>query len=151
MATRVLGPLAQLNRAALRFGRGELSQRVPVSGPAELKGLATAFNTMAEDLERSDAQRRHMTADVAHELRTPLSNIRGYLEASKDGVLPADEATIDTLHQQSTHLSQLVDDLALLARAEAGALSLEFQTVPAVADSGGGGGSVSAPGRRQPA
>ena len=130
MATRVLGPLAQLNRAALRFGRGELSQRVPVSGPAELKGLATAFNTMAEDLERSDSQRRHMTADVAHELRTPLSNIRGYLEAIKDGVLPADEATIDTLHQQSTHLSQLVDDLALLARAEAGALSLEFQTVP---------------------
>ena len=130
MATRVLGPLAQLNRTALRFGRGELSQRVPVSGPAELKVLATAFNTMAEDLERSDAQRRHMTADVAHELRTPLSNIRGYLEAIKDGVLPADEATIDTLHQQSTHLSQLVDDLALLARAEAGALSLEFQTVP---------------------
>jgi signal transduction histidine kinase len=66
---------------------------------------------------------------VAHELRTPLSNIRGYLEAIRDGVLPADQATVETLHQQSTHLSQLVDDLALLARAEAGALALDVRTV----------------------
>ena len=129
MATRMLRPLAQLNQAAVRVGRGELSERVPVRGPSEIRGLATAFNNMAEDLERSDIQRRNLTADVAHELRTPLSNIRGYLEAIKDGVLPADPGTIDTLHQQSTHLSQLVDDLALLARAEAGALTLDVQRV----------------------
>ena len=129
MATRMLRPLAQLNLAAVRVGRGDLSERVPERGPAEVRRLAAAFNTMAHNLERSDAVRRNMTADVAHELRTPLSNIRGYLEAIRDGVLPADSATIDTLHQQSTHLSQLVDDLALLARAEAGALALDIQRV----------------------
>ena len=129
MANRTLAPVRQLSATALRFGRGNLSERVPVTGPTELRGLVVAFNTMADDLERSDSQRRNMTADVAHELRTPLSNIRGYLEAIKDGVLPADSATIDTLHQQSLHLSELVDDLALLASAEAGALALNIQEV----------------------
>ena len=129
MATRMLRPLAQLNRAAVRVGQGDLSERVRVRGPSEVRGLAAAFNNMAEDLQRSDTLRRNLTADVAHELRTPLSNIRGYLEAIRDGVLPADQATVETLHQQSTHLSQLVDDLALLARAEAGALALDVRTV----------------------
>lgn len=130
LANRMLRPLSRLHQAAGRFGRGELSARVPVAGPSELRGLAVAFNTMASDLERSDTDRRNMTADVAHELRTPLSNIQGYLEAIRDGVLPADDNTIAVLHQQSTHLSQLVDDLALLARAEAGALTLDLQTIP---------------------
>ena len=129
MANRTLAPVRQLSATALRFGRGNLSERVPVTGPTERRGLVVAFNTMADDLERSDSQRRNMTADVAHELRTPLSNIRGYLEAIKDGVVPADSATIDTLHQQSLHLSELVDDLALLASAEAGALTLNVQEV----------------------
>ena len=130
LANRMLRPLSRLHQAAGRFGRGELTARVPVAGPSELRGLAVAFNTMASDLERSDTDRRNMTADVAHELRTPLSNIQGYLEAIRDGVLPADDNTIAVLHQQSTHLSQLVDDLALLARAEAGALTLDLQTIP---------------------
>lgn len=129
LANRMLRPLSRLHQAAGRFGRGELSARVPVAGPSELRGLAVAFNTMASDLERSDTDRRNMTADVAHELRTPLSNIQGYLEAIRDGVLPADDHTIAVLHQQSTHLSQLVDDLALLARAEAGALTLDLQAI----------------------
>ena len=130
LANRMLRPLSRLHQAAGHFGRGELDTRVPVGGPSELRGLAVAFNTMAADLERSAADRRNMTADVAHELRTPLSNIQGYLEAIRDGVLPADDATIAVLHQQSTHLSQLVDDLALLARAEAGALTLDLQAIP---------------------
>lgn len=130
LANRMLRPLSRLHQAAGHFGRGELDTRVPVGGPSELRGLAVAFNTMAADLERSAADRRNMTADVAHELRTPLSNIQGYLEAIRDGVLPADDATIAVLHQQSTHLSQLVDDLALLARAEAGALTLDLQNIP---------------------
>ena len=79
MANRTLAPVRQLSATALRFGRGNLSERVPVTGPTELRGLVVAFNTMADDLEHSDSQRRNMTADVAHELRTPLSNIRGYL------------------------------------------------------------------------
>ena len=130
LANRMLRPLSRLHQAAGHFGRGALDTRVPVGGPSELRGLAVAFNTMAADLERSAADRRNMTADVAHELRTPLSNIQGYLEAIRDGVLPADDATIAVLHQQSTHLSQLVDDLALLARAEAGALTLDLQDIP---------------------
>jgi signal transduction histidine kinase len=73
---------------------------------------------MADGLESSERQRRNMVADVAHELRTPLSNIQGYVEAVRDGVLPADAATIDTIHRQGLNLAHLVEDLRVLAEAE---------------------------------
>ena len=79
---------------------------------------------MAANLEDAERQRRNLVADVAHELRTPVSNIQGYLEALKDGLLQPDESTIDTIHGQVIHLGHLVEDLRLLAQAEAGALQL---------------------------
>jgi signal transduction histidine kinase len=79
---------------------------------------------MASDLELAVVQRRQLTADVAHELRTPLTNIQGYLEAIKDGVVEPDEETIGTLHTQTIHLSNLIEDLRILAIADAGALGL---------------------------
>jgi signal transduction histidine kinase len=82
---------------------------------------------MAENLEKAEAQRRSLVADVAHELRTPLSNVQGYLEAVKDGVLPPDEQTVDTIYQQVRHVVQLVNDLRLLALADAGVLRLDRQ------------------------
>jgi signal transduction histidine kinase len=127
VSQRILAPVRSLNVAALRLGHGDLSQRVEVEDHGEMGRLAETFNAMAQNLEKAEQQRRHMVADVAHELRTPLSNIRGYLEAVKDGVVQPDAQTIDTIYQQVLHLSRLVEDLRLLALAEAGALKLDLR------------------------
>ena len=113
--------------ASRRLGGGDLSQRVSTSGPREIRDLAHSFNAMAGSLEKAEAQRRHLVADVAHELRTPLSNIQGYLEALKDGLIEPDADTLDTIHQQVVHLARLVEDLRLLALAEGGALDLNLE------------------------
>ena len=124
---RILAPLQTLGGAAQRLGEGDLGQRVPASGPSEIRQLGNTFNTMAENLQAAEQQRRNLTADVAHELRTPLSNIQGYLDAVNDGLLQPDEATMSTLRQQTAHLVTLVEDLRLLALAEAGSLVLQAQ------------------------
>ncbi|MCH7553203.1 MAG: HAMP domain-containing protein [Chloroflexi bacterium] len=121
---RALAPVRQLTTAARSLGRGDLSQRVPASGNDEIGQLGRTFNAMASRLEDAERQRRSLMADVAHELRTPLSNIQGYVEAMRDGVMEPRHETLDTLHQQVAHLIRLVEDLRLLALAEAGALDL---------------------------
>ena len=123
---RAFAPMRELTDAAERLGKGELGQRVRAGHRGEIGQLATTFNTMAAELEASETRRRRLTADVAHELRTPLTNIRGYLEAVKDGIVEPDDQTINTLHEETLHLSTLVDDLRLLAVADAGALKLEM-------------------------
>ena len=120
-----LAPIRGLTAAASKLGTGDLGQRVPESGSDDIGNLAKTFNTMASDLELAGQQRKQLTADVAHELRTPLTNIQGYLEAIKDGLVDADEETIDTLHDQTTHLATLIEDLRILAVADAGALTLQ--------------------------
>jgi signal transduction histidine kinase len=127
LSRRTLSPLRSLQSAAERLGTGDLSQRVTVRRNDEIGDLAQTFNAMAEGLERAEEQRRSLMADVAHELRTPLANIQGYVEAMRAGLVAADEATIDTLHQQVLHLAHLIEDLRLLALAEAGALRLAFE------------------------
>jgi signal transduction histidine kinase len=124
LTRQALAPVRNLTTAASKLGAGDLSQRVPESGSDEIGRLANTFNTMASDLELAVVQRRQLTADVAHELRTPLTNIQGYLEAIKDGVVEPDEETIETLHTQTIHLSNLIEDLRILAIADAGALGL---------------------------
>jgi len=89
--------------------------------------LAQTFNSMASQLERTKQLRQNLTADVAHELRTPLSNVRGYLEAIRDGVIKPDAATIQSLNEETALLSRLLDDLQELSLAEAGELKLTFQ------------------------
>ena len=89
--------------------------------------MANSFNRMAGSLQEAEQQRRSLVADIAHELRTPLFNIQGYLEAVKDGLLDPDGETIDTIHAQVLHLGRLVEDLRLLAQAEGGALFLEIE------------------------
>ena len=126
LSRRTLAPLQSLGATARRLGRGDLSQRAETVGPTEIQELAHSFNVMAEGLEEAERQRRNLTADVAHELRTPLSNIQGYLEAIKDGLIQPTPETIDTLHGQALHLSRLVEDLRLLAQVEAGALQLQL-------------------------
>ena len=126
LSRRTLAPLQNLGAAARRLGRGDLSQRAETTGPTEIRELAHSFNVMAEGLEEAERHRRNLTADVAHELRTPLSNIQGYLEAIKDGLVDPTPETIDTIHGQALHLSRLVEDLRVLAQVEAGALRLQL-------------------------
>jgi len=127
LSRRVTSPIGALAKAARRLGRGELSQRVQLQGEGEISSLAQAFNSMAGDLEQAEQLRRNMVADVAHELRTPLSNIQGYLEAIRDGVIKADGTTINSLNEEAALLSRLVNELQELSLAEAGELKLVYQ------------------------
>jgi len=121
-------PIGVLAKAARRLGYGDLSQRVRLQGEGEVTALAQAFNSMAADLEYAERLRRNMVADVAHELRTPLSNIRGYLEAIDDGMIKPDAAVIRSLNEEAALLSRLVNELQELSLAEAGELKLVYQT-----------------------
>lgn len=127
LSRRITAPVQSLASAARSLGRGDLSQRAEVRSKDELGELATAFNSMAAELERTDKLRRDLVADVAHELRTPLSNIRGYLEGIQDGVVKADENTLKLIYEEVQLLSRLVEDLHELALAESGGLSLDRQ------------------------
>ena len=124
LSRRLLSPITTLGEVAQHLGSGDFSKRAPTEGAGELRQLSLTFNSMAANLEDAERQRRNLVADVAHELRTPVSNIQGYIEALKDGLLQPDEATIATIHGQVIHLGHLVEDLRLLAQAEAGALQL---------------------------
>ncbi len=124
LSRRILAPVKALTQAARRLGKGDLSQRVRVRDKGEVGELAQSFNSMASDLERAEQLRRNMVADAAHELRTPLSNIRGYLEAIRDGIKKPDSDTIRSLNEEVSSLSRLVDDLQELSLADAGELKL---------------------------
>ena len=129
LSRRTLAPLQDLGEAARRLGRGDLSQRAGTSGPKEVQQLAHSFNVMATELEEAERHRRNLTADIAHELRTPLSNIQGYLEAMKDGLVQPTPETVDTIHGQALQLSRLVEDLRFLAQVESGDLRLQLSPV----------------------
>lgn len=133
LSRRILAPVEALTEAARRMEAGDLSQRVEVTSKDEISELARAFNSMADGLNRLEELRRNMVSDVAHELRTPLANIRGYLEAVQDGVLQPDSQVIASLYEEAMHLNHLVDDLQELSLAEAGKLRLQRQPV-ALAD-----------------
>lgn len=127
LSRRILAPVRVLSSAAHRLGQGDFSQRVEVADKGELGELARTFNSMASDLERAEQLRRNMVADVAHELRTPLSNLRGYLEAVRDGVVTPDAKTIRLLDEEASLLSRLVNDLQELSLAEAGELKMVIE------------------------
>jgi len=125
VSRRMSRPLIRLTQASHAVARGDLSARVPTHYSGELGELATAFNRMTLALASADELRRNMTADVAHELRTPLSVIRGKLEGILDGVYPSTPEHLEPILEETKLLSRLVDDLHLLALAEAGQLPLE--------------------------
>ncbi len=125
LAWGVTHPLRSLTDAVRDLSGGALGRQAPVSGPGEMVTLARAFNTMSAELATSEAQRQRMAADVAHELRTPVSVLRGRLEAMLDGVFPLDSANVAVAYDQTLHIARLVDDLRLLTMAEAGRLPLE--------------------------
>jgi signal transduction histidine kinase len=125
LAWGLVRPLRRLTAAAAGIARGDLSQRVSIRSDDEVGELAATFNHMALELERAEQLRRNMTADVAHELRTPLSVIRGKLEGVLDGVYPATSEHLEPVLEATELLTYLVEDLRLLAQAEAGQLALD--------------------------
>ena len=127
LSRRILSPVKELRSAAQRLGKGDFSQRVDIKDKSEIGELASTFNSMAGNLQRDEQLRRHMVSDIAHELRSPLTNVRGYLEAIKDGLLKPDTATISSIYDETILLSRLVNDLQELSLAEAGELKLYCQ------------------------
>lgn len=125
LAWRLARPLRELTRAAQDLTVGQLGRQVDVHGTAEIDALAVEFNTMSRALSDAEALRQRMAADVAHELRTPVSVLRGHLEAILDGVYPLDSAHVAVAHDQTIHLARLVEDLRVLTLAEARRLPLE--------------------------
>jgi len=125
-STRALTkPLRALRDAARRIGAGDLSYRVPLRSHDEIGDLAQQFNEMGEALARDEHVRQRMMADIAHELRTPVTVMRGQLEALLDGVFDLDEENLVPIHDQTLLLARLINDLRDLALADAGRLSLE--------------------------
>ncbi len=122
-------PVQALQAAASRLATGDLSQRVRVKGKDELADLGRTFNQMAESLQSAEKSRRAMTADIAHELRNPLAVQRAYLEAVEDGVYPLTPDSLSAIEEQNQLLTRLVDDLRMLALADAGKLELERRLV----------------------
>jgi two-component system OmpR family sensor kinase/two-component system sensor histidine kinase BaeS len=126
---RISTPLRQLNGAAQAMATGDLQVRVRPGLVREVADLAVSFNSLADALARADQQRRQLTADVAHELRTPLSIIKGRLEGLQDGVYQADDEQIAGLLGEVALLERLIEDLRILALADAGQLALYPETV----------------------
>ncbi|GHI10017.1 kinase [Streptomyces cellostaticus] len=129
VAVRLVRPLRALTEAAQQ--PPELHVRVPVTTRDETGILAEAFNDLTERRERLEAQRKAMVSDIAHELRSPLTNIRGWLEVVRDGVVDPDPALLASLHEESLVLQRIIDDLEDLAAADAGTLRLHREPVPA--------------------
>lgn len=123
VSRRISKPINMLNLAAGSLGKGDFSQRVEVKEKGEIGELANTFNSMADNLEKSEGLRRNMVTDVAHELRTPVTNIRGQLEAIQDNLLTPDRNTIDSLYEETMLLSRLIDDLQELTLAESGKIN----------------------------
>jgi signal transduction histidine kinase len=121
----LMRPVRELTLAARRLGERNLSQRVRVSGKDELAEMALTFNRMADSLQQAEDNRRALTADIAHELRTPLAVQRAHLEALQDGVYPLTPENLAPVLEQNLLLTRLVDDLRTLALADAGQLTLE--------------------------
>ena len=128
LSRRILAPMESLSKAAGALARGDLSRRVTVRSKDEVGELGHTFNVMADELEVTEEIRRSLVADVAHELRTPLSNIRGYLEAINDGLATANPDVLGSMHEEVILLTRLIEDLQELTLAESGQLALHPQT-----------------------
>ncbi|KUO73759.1 MAG: histidine kinase [Desulfosporosinus sp. BRH_c37] len=126
---RLVAPLKRLMQAAERIGQGHLDERVSLRSKDEVGQLANAFNAMADNLDRQENLRKQFTADIAHELRTPLTSIKSYIEAFQDGVLPADQENLSSIHEEIDRLVDLSSDLKDLNVAEMGALKLSLEPV----------------------
>ena len=122
-------PLHEIAAAIQSISKGHLEQQVPVRSRDEVGQVATAFNQMSADLSRSNQLRRQMMSDIAHELRTPLSVVTGYLASLREGLLKPSPERFKIMHDEAQHLQHLVEDLRTMSLADAGELHLNRQKV----------------------
>lgn len=115
---RLSRPLEEMAGAASRITRGDYSLQLPAYEGREINDLAGSFNRMSAHLKKLERLRKRSVADISHELRTPLTTLRSYIEAVKDGVMPADTKTMEILLEEIMHLSRVAADMDELARAE---------------------------------
>lgn len=129
LARSIVRPIRQLTAATAAVARGELGHQVDIRADDEIGELAAAFNRMSTDLARANQLRRQMTADIAHDLRTPLTVLLGYTEALAEGKLKGNPQMFGVMHSEAQHLQRLVEDLRILSLADAGELRVERQPV----------------------
>lgn len=129
LSRHFLRPLTELTEAIRAVRQGELSQQVQVRTNDELGELAQAFNQMSAEIHRANQLRKQMAADIAHDLRTPLTVIMGYLDGLRDGTLKPTSQRFDAMHNEALLLNRLIDDLRTLSLADAGELKLMRQEV----------------------
>ncbi|MEU4237499.1 ATP-binding protein [Actinoplanes sp. NPDC026619] len=122
IARRISRPVRRLTLASRQLAGGDLDVRVLSRGGGELARLTESFNQMADAVQRSEERQRRLIADVAHEIRTPLSNLRGYLEGLSDGIVEPSRELFVSLHEETLLQRRILDDLQVLALAEAGEL-----------------------------
>lgn len=127
LAREILRPLRQLAANSRRIAAGHYGERIAVPVSDELRDVAQSFNQMAETLARVEQQRVTLIGNVAHELRTPLAGLEGYLEGLLDGILPSEPETISAMQHEVRRLRRLVDDLQHLSRVEAGQVPLQIE------------------------
>ncbi|RJQ56493.1 MAG: HAMP domain-containing protein [Nitrospiraceae bacterium] len=120
-------PLRSLTDGVAAISGGNLKKRVTISGKDEIAALSDAFNRMAQTLEAQESLRKKLTSNIAHELRTPLSIIRGELEGMMDGFIPIDKEHLESLYAEIGRLRNIIERIEDLAQAEAGSLTLRKQ------------------------
>jgi two-component system sensor histidine kinase BaeS len=133
LARTLTQPIRELTAATQALASGKLDQRVAVRSHDEIGELATSFNQMSADLVRASQLRKQMTADLAHDLRTPLTILRGYMEGLKEERLSGNPALYGIMHDEVVHLQRLVEDLRMLSLADAGELPLNRRIVDPMA------------------
>ncbi len=121
-------PIRRINEAVAEFARGNMDKRIDVQGDGEIAELAKTFNNMAEELGRLEESRRSFVASVSHELRSPLTCVRGYIEGMQDGTIPPEDQSryLDVVLQETNRLTTLVNDLLDLSRIESGKVPLNM-------------------------
>jgi histidine kinase len=129
VARQIVKPVQEMKAASQRIAAGRYDERVQVAGEDELAELGHSFNRMAQELAQTEERRRQLIGDVAHELRTPLSSIRGVMEGLQDGILPPEPKTFTSVEQEVNRLQRLVRDLEELSKAEAGQIPLEKERI----------------------
>jgi signal transduction histidine kinase len=129
LARTLTQPLRALTLAAQNIAQGDLEQQVKVNSKDEIGRLASAFNTMSQEVAQANLLRRRMTADIAHDLRTPLTVIGGYVESMRDGILKPTTERLSLIYGEIERLQHLVGDLRVLSQADAGELPLNPQHI----------------------
>lgn len=129
----IASPIHRLAGASRRVAEGHYGERVPVDGTAEVRQLATSFNAMAAAVEDAERRRQELIGDVAHEMRTPIATLEGYLEGLLDGVIDPTDRVWAKLHDEAGRLRRLIEDLQELSRAEAHQLTVICRSTPPAA------------------